>query len=320
MSSVSPARGVRVTVGICTYQRGELLRRLLLSLSRQEFKQTTKPEIGVLVVDNCPRFSASEIIEDVQTQIGVATFDYVLHGAVNIASGRNAVLSNVPATADYLALIDDDELPSATWLEELLLVASRTQAEIVCGPVIPVLREREPAWFRHDFYSVDGFEDGAELYEGITGNALLSRILLERGLRFDEGFGMSGGEDQVYFRLAHAAGAVIRWAARAVAFEEVEVNRLQRSYLLRRELRKGTTLGLIDKGRSKGLRRRSVRRSATAVKWMVIGAVLILRGAVGRGDGAVVVDGGMRMARGLGMVLGLCGVRYDLYLHREKTG
>ena len=309
-----PARSaVEVTIGICTYRRPWLLARLLDRLEALEFRRVPRPELRVLVVDNSPDAEGRSV-----TESGGRTlpWQYVHHGAGNIASARNRVLDEAQGAGRWLALIDDDEWPEPTWLDELLAAQGRTGAPLVCGPVLPDYPVTAPTWLRRDaFYAVSGHQDLAELDEGITGNALVDLTAVDRlGLRFDEAFGLSGGEDQQFFRSARAGGLRIVWAACAVAREAVDPQRLSAQYLVRREFRKGNTLGLLDRpsGGSEGPRPRPVRRSAAAVKWLALGLLqLVTAGA--RSEQGDALAGILRIARGAGMVTGLAGARYRLY-------
>jgi glycosyltransferase involved in cell wall biosynthesis len=303
---------VRVTVAVCTFRRPQQLGQLLEHLDRLEYRRCTPPSVEVLVVDNDPDGAAAPVVSRAR-QVSALQLRYTHLGARNISTARNEALRLASVTADFIALIDDDEAPEPQWLDELLATQEATDADVVCGPVRPKLPQHPPTWFRPEFYAVAGFDDLAELDDGITGNALVrSGSLARLGLGFDEELGVSGGEDQVFFRSARAAGATIRWAAGADATEFVGPERLTVRYLFRREYRKGNTLGLLDRGRPGWPSGRPVRRVLAAVKWSVLGVLGVLAGTI-RYDPSAAVAGGMRMARSAGMVTGLTGRRFDLY-------
>ena len=60
---------------------------------------------------------------------------YLVESRRGISLARNRRLDAVPADADFIAMIDDDERPEPDWLEELLLAQAATAADGVEGRV-----------------------------------------------------------------------------------------------------------------------------------------------------------------------------------------
>lgn len=301
---------VDVVIGICTFRRPELLLRLLHAL------QARDPSIGelrveVVVVDNAPELGAEAVVRQLSPDPATPV-TYVPLGAGNISAGRNETLRQAVARARYLALIDDDELPEPAWLNELLAVQAGTGADIVTGPVLAMYPPAAPGYLRSDdFYSVVGAPEGAWVGEAVSGNALIATASVD-GLAFDTSLGRSGGEDQLFFRAARARGAGIYYSPRPRVHETVPAERLSVRYLVRREYRKGNTLGLLDRGRPGWPAGRPVRRAASAMWWAVSGLLAMGRGAVDR-DRAAAVAGVLRVARSAGMLWGLTGRTFQLY-------
>ncbi|WP_216870713.1 glycosyltransferase [Modestobacter excelsi] len=301
-----------VVIGIVTHRRPGPLRALLHRLAELESAGDRTPRVLLLVVDNSPDSEARPVVATT-TLPDRFTVEYVAHGAGNIASGRNAVLAHAVGRAPLLALIDDDELPAADWLDRLLDAQQRTSADLVIGPVLADYPTEAPQWVRRPvFHSVVGDGPGW-VAEAHAGNLLLSTGLVRRlGLRFDETLGRSGGEDQLFSRQAVAAGARIWFEPSAVVHEPVPADRLSVRYLLRREYRKGGTLGILDRSRPGWPAGRPVRRVLVAGYWAAAGLTAVVRAAVMR-DRARLVEALMKVTRAAGMVAGLRGRTYDLY-------
>jgi glycosyltransferase involved in cell wall biosynthesis len=242
-----------VCVAICTFRRNQQLATLLEQLTRLEFDRVPVPALQVLVVDNAPEGGAAAVMDSRGWPWDV---EHVHLGASSISAARNEVLDRARGRASLLALLDDDEVPTPRWLDELLAVHTETGADMVVGPVAPILPVGAPAWAEESgLYDLPVFADGAPLHEGITGNALLVVDRVEAlGLRFEEQLGVAGGEDQLFFRTAVHRGADVRFAAGAVVHEPCAHDRLTWRYVVRRELRKGNTLGLLDRGAPGGPR------------------------------------------------------------------
>ncbi len=214
---------------------------------------------------------------------------------------------------ELLAVLDDDELPEPRWLDELLECRRRTGAPIVTGPVLPRFEAAAPGWIvQGGFFDLATYDDLTILQDGITGNAMFHLpTIVDAGLRFDDRFGRTGGEDQLFFRQAARRGLDIRYSSQATVFESVPTERANLGFLARRELRKGNTLGLLARDHPE-LGDQPARRVLAAAKWLTVGATAALLGAVTGRD--------IRLKRGLlsgvraaGMIGGLCGWRYIAY-------
>ncbi|MGH9293476.1 MAG: glycosyltransferase family 2 protein [Acidimicrobiales bacterium] len=311
-----------MAVCICTFGRTSRLTALLDLVAAQENLPPEIGQIGLVVVDNNTRPEASAPVHDWAHRAGVVV-QYVHVPARGFAQARNAALARAAEVSELAALIDDDEVPSKGWLADLLACRGRTGAPIVIGPVVPEYSPKTPRWIQEGqfFYPPQRRADGDLLDEGITGNALLHLPdIVASGLRFDERFSKSGGEDQLFFREARAAGLEIRYCAGAIVTEAVALERARVVYLLKREFRKGNTLGLLA-AQHPELGEARIRRLAAAAKWASSGALRMLIGPIANFAGsrgqprarAEAVRGALELARAAGMVAGLAGWCYDFY-------
>ena len=310
----APRPDADLVVGVVTHRRPETLARLLDALAGQRFPGGMTPSTSVVVVDNSPAEEGRPVVEHASAQ-GRLAVSYVPLGACNISEGRNRVLDEACGRAPLLALVDDDEVPAPTWLHHLLDAQRRTGADVVTGPVAATCPVEAPAWVRGaDFFSVPaGPPGGGWVEEAYTCNVLLRTDLVERlGLRFDEVLGVSGGEDQLFFRQARAAGARLWSEPAALVLDPVANSRLSARYLLRREFRMGGTLGLLDRSRPGWPAGRPLLRVAKAGAWALRGGLTMAR-AVVTADRTLGVLALMRVLRAAGMVHGLLGRTYQLY-------
>ena len=228
----------QVDVCICTFRRPALLDRLLFDLAQLESKR--RFTYSVFVVDNDAEQSARATVTKFAAthQLSVS---YDVEPVQNIALARNRVLQQ--GKGDFVALIDDDEVPSQNWLHALFSTCEATQADGVLGPVLPQFPEDIPAWFKraglYDFRK--RYPTGSKLHwpECRTGNALIRREVI-RSLPgpFAEEFG-TGGEDQDFFRRAIEKGRVFLWCDEAIVHEIIQPSRYDRRVLLRRALLRG---------------------------------------------------------------------------------
>lgn len=226
-----------ISVCICTYRRANRLARLLSALAGQR----GGPGIAeIVVVDNDAEGSARAVVEAAARQASYP-IHYRQQPQRGIARTRNVAVG--AARGDWLALIDDDELPEADWLARLWNTAQGTGADGVLGPVFSETPDNAPAWIRRgDFYKRQHFATGA----AVPPNNLISGNLLIRAdwMRsepgpFDERFNLTGGEDGDLMLRLRNRGARFVWCQEAAVSEDLDRHRLSLRWLLARSLRGG---------------------------------------------------------------------------------
>ncbi len=227
-----------VSICICTYRRDELLRRLLAGIVKLDTQQGAFT-FSVVVVDNDAAGSARAQVERfaAETAIPVA---YDIEPERNFALVRNRTLSH--ATGEFIAFVDDDEVPVPEWLGRLLEIQTRTGADGVLGPVRPYFDSPPPAWIIRGKLCdrpVHPTEMVMQWTQCRSGNVLLKRSLFgPDALQFDPAYA-SGGEDVDFFKRAIRAGKRFVWCEEAPAYELVPPERIRKAYFLRRALLQG---------------------------------------------------------------------------------
>lgn len=296
----------RLSVGICTHRRPEILRRLLAEISAQAARLPPEITVGFVVVDDDPAGSAKAVVDAVPTEHGLEAV-YACTGSGNISTARNRVIDLGLAAGDLLVMIDDDCMPQDTWLAELVRVQDRYDADCVTGPCADVAPVDAPRWIVEEPFldAPAPIEDGSEEESGYIKNILLTtRFLASSGIRFDERFGARGGEDALFFHALTAAGVHRRHASGAVVTEPVPLARTTLRYQLRRRLWYGNSESLtcLASGRSTRF-----RLGARGVLAMVDGLAHPVRQIV-RGARPQLRFALARLLQGVGRSLGAIGV------------
>jgi succinoglycan biosynthesis protein ExoM len=248
--------GTHVTVCICTYQRPALLGRLLVALEHQD--TSAGFVVSVVVADNDRRRSAQEVVDRFSAGSPLAV-TYCVEPEQNIALARNRAVQH--ATGDYVAFIDDDELPQTDWLVRMLEACRSFDADGMLGPVRPLFAQPPPAWLlKSRLCERPEHATGTLLQWRQTraGNVLLRREVLDGPEEpFRREFGRSG-EDQNFFKRMMERGRRFVWCNEAPVYETIPPERMSRRYFLTRALRRGQ----YDRG---FLSLRSVVKSLLAV-------------------------------------------------------
>lgn len=227
-----------ITICVCTYQRPDLLKKLLKDLQAQETAGLFTHSI--VVVDNDRRRSAEGVVLEFAAQATIPV-EYYVEAEQNIALARNKAIEH--ASGDFVAFIDDDETPMPCWLLTLFEACGKFKVDGALGPVHPRFTEMPPAWVvAGKFYDRPTYPTGfvIDWRKGRTGNVLLKKEVFH-GLAEPFRPEFRTGEDQDFFRRVIEKGHIFVWCDEAVAFEIVPPLRWNRGFLLRRALLRGHT-------------------------------------------------------------------------------
>lgn len=308
-----PAGGLRaqLVIAVLTYKRPEDLAVALPRLLAQA--RSAPMPAQVLVVDNDPDGGAGPTV----TAVGDPHLAYVHEPRPGIAAARNRALREASATADLLAFIDDDEVPSEQWLRRLVTLQKDTGAAAVAGPVLSEYEVQPDEWIAAgDFFRRRRLATGTPLTVAATNNLLLDMVRVRTlGLEFDERFGLSGGSDTLFSRQLVLAGGTMLWCDEATVVDRVPASRLTRRWVLQRAFRSGNCHSRVALATSPTATARAaarlrllgpgtVRSAGGAARWL-LGA--LLRSKRHRAKG-------LRTAvRGAGMVTGAFGYVFSEY-------
>jgi len=302
---------IRVAICIITFRRPEGLARLLQALKKLTF-QTHPPDISIIVADNDAAGSAKPICERFQAEIRWP-LSYAIEPQRGIAPARNRALQMVGDDVEWIAFIDDDEVPEPVWLENLLRAQNAYGGDIVVGPVLPEFEAPVSAWVeRGRFFHRKRYPTGQRVPIANTGNVLFrSSILKSFPTPFEPRLGLIGGEDRHFFQRVRMAGYTIIWADDAVVHEWISADRASAKWLIKRRFRVGSSVSLIERDLTPTLAA-LIKRIIKALSSMGIGFLLLWGGIIG--GRAVLLKAAMWFAYGLGMIAGLFGFSYREYL------
>ncbi|PKI90851.1 glycosyltransferase family 2 protein [Actinomycetales bacterium SN12] len=236
-----------VAVLVATYKRPEHLRDLLHSLEIAYEVMS----FDLIVIDNDPEGTGGGSCEDSALNI-----QYAIEPAPGIAAARNRALRLAMGKYAFVAFVDDDEWVSPTWLADLVGAQSRYSADVVSGPVTPVLPSNAPKWARWgQFFSRPAVPSGSRTRWPATNNSLVRSAAIARldKQEFAEEFSITGGSDTEFFWRLELSGATFVWCNEAEVFENVLPSRLSVKWLWRRGRRLGNVSSrmLILKGKSR---------------------------------------------------------------------
>ena len=246
----------RVTVAICTYNRADYLPVLVEALRRQ----SCPFEFDILFINNNSKDNTLELLQELSNQPGIP-IRFVSEPRQGIVHARNRAIEEC-LNSDYMLVMDDDELPSPTWVAAACAALTDGQADCIGGRVnVCFERHSRPAWLGDELlgflaetdYGNDNFtviDDTTPLWTAnIAYNMRIFRDNLN--LRFDarynrEGDGVGGGEDVLMFNRLLEQGHAISYEPKMVVKHHVEPWRLKRRYFLKLHFTSGLKKALHE--------------------------------------------------------------------------
>lgn len=295
---------------VATYKRLKGLERLIVGLSELAFSGDP-PYVEIIVVDNDADGSAMKVCEELRER-SKWPLRCVVESRRGIPFARNRAIECAGEGFDYIAFIDDDEVPQPRWLDELLCIREVYNADVVTGPVLPRFEGDVPRWIvKGKFFDRRRYITGTPLVHAFTGNVLIRCEIFSpmEGL-FDERMALTGGSDRHFFRRVARAGFKIVWADDAIVHEWIPQSRTCFKWLVQRFFRVGNAASWIELDLTPSWSTCCVL-AAKGVVWIALGALLAPCGLLGGFH--VFVRGARYVAYGAGMLSGLLGGRYEEY-------
>ncbi|MEL6753322.1 MAG: glycosyltransferase [Pseudomonadota bacterium] len=296
---------VSLVISIPTFQRNDALAQLLSALQSQAHPAPGFADVRILVIDNNPDGRAKHVVDGFDNIAATYRVGYVHETRPGVAHVRNRALAET-AGDDFLAFIDDDELPAEGWLAALWARHKDSGAAAVFGSVEALFEGAPPGWMvEGDFHSKRVAKDGPRAKPGGTDNCLID---LERvrhhGLTFDAALSLVGGEDTLFFDSLLQRGERLADAAGAVTYERVPAGRDTLDWLNKRWRRTGMTDALMIAGRRGGGPTSKLRAGLDGLIRIAAGAGLVSLAWIASGAqmSANVARRLYTFQRGLGMV------------------
>jgi succinoglycan biosynthesis protein ExoM len=133
----------------------------------------------------------------------------------------------------YIAFLDDDEVATPRWLQELYTALQHAQADIVTGPVTPKFVDA-PSWIVDGgFFRMRPLPTGQEV-DFVATNNVLFRADLAGKYKFDSRFDATGGEDTHFFMRMKRDGLRLVWSQEAEVLETIPADRTKVRWILHR--------------------------------------------------------------------------------------
>ena len=306
-------KSTTVAVCIATYKRPLGLERLLSSLRSQRFNKFQTPDWCVIVIENDSSMPSKTLVDTFKRDFPVPII-YNTESTRGIASTRNRAVQ-MAGNIDFIAFIDDDEVADPNWLDELLYIQQKYNADVVKGPVLTRFEQEEPEWVtKGRFYERPRYPTGARLeYTNIgTGNVLIRHEWLHAvDGPFNEEMNLTGGTNTLFFAQISKLGANSISADSACVEEYQPPGRVSARWLIMRALRTGASTAIVHKMVTKRFKLITIRILKSVVR-IFIGIFSLIPLSIYDGYSGTIRS--LRMiAIGCGEIGGFLGIRYQEY-------
>lgn len=240
---------MHISIVICTYNRSQMLKELLLSLEKIVSPQFAEWE--VLVVDNASRDSTAQVVGEFIKNTTLP-LRYVHESNQGLSQARNRGIKE--SLGDIIAFIDDDVVVPDDWLVQALQAFTRHDVDVIGGKVIMRFEEALPAWLDHELQHCLGafdrgdeeivFSDENDGMVGIGANICFRRRIFNTVGTFDTTKGRNGkkllmGEETELIGRVFRNGGKCVYYPKLYLYHSAGKEKVSKSYVLQWHYRFG---------------------------------------------------------------------------------
>ncbi len=265
---------MKFSVAICTWNRAELLRRTLISLSR--LRMPTDWHWQIVVVDNNSTDRTADVVREFESQMPLRLVSEPRQG---LSFARNRAIEN--CTGQVIVWTDDDVEVAPAWLVAYGELIDRTpEGSFWGGPIRPKFLGPRPTWLMKNWDVCQGCfaarELGQDSFECTAdrlpyGANFAVRTSVQHKFLFDERLGRKGnslvGDEELdLMRRLMAAGHRGFWVPGATVEHLIPPQRMTLDFVRRYFIGQGWRLGSSTQSSSRTAR--LFRREAFVQRWL----------------------------------------------------
>ena len=164
-----------------------------------------------------------------------------------IPQSRNLFLRYIRSNnSKYSGFLDDDCIISKKWLKNMIKFIKKTDTDIVGGPQFHLVRNN---FYLSLFELIEPNRNhGQEVDWVATNNSFFKSIILKKNnIVFDEKMKNIGGSDQLFFKNLNRIQFKCKWNLESPVIENIQTDRENIQWFLKRNLRYGYSGNYIDK-------------------------------------------------------------------------
>ncbi|MFZ5518908.1 MAG: glycosyltransferase family 2 protein [Candidatus Zhuqueibacterota bacterium] len=237
----------KINIIVCTYNRANMLRNALTSLSNQVTDRLFQYDI-LVVDDNSTDDTPAVVRRFIPTSKAPVTY---IHGSgEGIARARNRGID--ASDGDYVVFFDDDQIAEPDWLKEMFITMQETGACCVGGIRLLNLSRGEVSRLSPitrrilgEIHHGDAARKSRRKEFPAAGNMLIRRSVFNIVGNFDDSL-VKGGEDIEFARQVRLAGLDAWYTPKSIVYHETPLYRTKSDYLYWTSLRNGDNFAYRD--------------------------------------------------------------------------
>tara|TARA_B100000900_G_scaffold315151_1_gene274028 strand:+ start:717 stop:1613 length:897 start_codon:yes stop_codon:yes gene_type:complete len=146
----------------------------------------------------------------------------------------------------YSGFLDDDCIVPIKWLKNMVKFIEKNNCDIVGGPQLHMTKNK---FYEKLFKIIEPKNTHGKKVDWVATNNVIfkSKILKRMDLVFDINLKNIGGSDQLFFKKLHLKNLDLKWNLNSFVIENVQIERENLKWFLKRNLRYGYSGNYIDK-------------------------------------------------------------------------
>jgi hypothetical protein len=234
---------MNIILGTCLSKKNyRFLNRFLNSLSSLEIPNNYFLKI-VFILEKKNRNFEDIIFKILKNK----NFDIIFTDENGIPQSRNMFLKYLKKNkSKYAGFLDDDCSVPNKWLVNMIKFIEKTKCDVAGGPQLHRVKNK---LYSKLFNIIEPNRYHEQKVDWIaTNNAFFkSKVLANKNLFFDVNLKNIGGSDQLFFKKLYQQNLTFRWNLKSIVIEDIQTERENFKWFLKRNLRYGYSGSYIDK-------------------------------------------------------------------------
>lgn len=242
---------IDTVITVPTFKRPEQLLQTLHSLNEQK----TDKNFAIIVIENdSPDEQGAKAAGPLFLEKNFTGMVIVEEQAGNCNAYNAGWLTALHYFPNFeqILVIDDDEIASQHWVEELCKTQKHFKSDLVGGPQIPVFNKTQSHnWAKHPVFAPPYNITGPVPILYSSGNLLIKRRVID-AMPFpflEPMFNFTGGGDADFIDRSRRKGFTTAWSNEAQLFETVPARRLEADWIRTRAMRNGMISTMVERRR-----------------------------------------------------------------------
>ncbi len=234
---------MKIFLGICLSKKNEkFLHKLINSLNNLKVPKNYSLKI-IFILEKKNHYKSESLIKKLLNK----SFYFAFTKKSGIPQSRNIFLNYLKKyKSKYAGFLDDDCIVPIKWLQNMLKFIKLSNCDVVGGPQ---LHKTKKKLFFNLFKLIEPNRFHFQKVDWVATNNVFfrSKILENNDLKFDENLKNIGGSDQLFFKQLSRRDFECRWNTESCVIENVQSDRENIKWFIKRNLRYGYSGNYIDK-------------------------------------------------------------------------